>query len=66
MIAFYYTGAFLSLKSIKTRFLIWVYLQVLKREIDVSHLRWYGYCMFKALQALHKQVKHYSESKLLY
>lgn len=29
--------------------------EVLKREIDVSHLRWYGYCMFKALQALHKQ-----------
>lgn len=29
--------------------------EVLKREIDLLHLRWYGYCMFKALQALHKE-----------
>eukprot|EP01018_Ginkgo_biloba_P035131 Gb_34622 [translate_table: standard] len=29
--------------------------EILKREIDVPELRWYGYCMFKALQALHKQ-----------
>ncbi|KAK9120970.1 hypothetical protein Syun_018587 [Stephania yunnanensis] len=29
--------------------------EVLKREIDVFHLRWYGYCMFRALASLHKQ-----------
>ncbi|KAH9299527.1 hypothetical protein KI387_031209, partial [Taxus chinensis] len=29
--------------------------EVLRREIDVPQLRWYGYCMFKALQTLHKQ-----------
>lgn len=28
----------------------------LKREIDVYQLQWYGYCMFKALSSLHKQV----------
>ncbi|KAF3649350.1 putative vesicle-associated protein 2-1-like [Capsicum annuum] len=28
---------------------------VLKREMDVSQLRWYGYCMFRALAGLHKQ-----------
>lgn len=29
--------------------------EVLKREINVSQLRWYGYCMFRALQSLHKE-----------
>ncbi|XP_047324913.1 cell division cycle 7-related protein kinase-like [Impatiens glandulifera] len=29
--------------------------EVLKREIDVFQLQWYGYCMFKALAGLHKQ-----------
>ncbi|XP_010449697.1 PREDICTED: probable serine/threonine-protein kinase cdc7 isoform X2 [Camelina sativa] len=28
---------------------------LLKREIDVYQLQWYGYCMFKALSSLHKQ-----------
>uniref|UniRef100_A0A5B6ZK22 non-specific serine/threonine protein kinase n=1 Tax=Davidia involucrata TaxID=16924 RepID=A0A5B6ZK22_DAVIN len=28
--------------------------EVLKREIDVFQLRWYGYCMFRALLGLHK------------
>ncbi|KAI7981388.1 Cell division cycle 7-related protein kinase [Camellia lanceoleosa] len=29
--------------------------EVLKREIDVFQLQWYGYCMFRALAGLHKQ-----------
>ncbi|XP_059657653.1 uncharacterized protein LOC132304119 [Cornus florida] len=29
--------------------------EVLKREIDVFQLRWYGYCMFRALAGLHRQ-----------
>ncbi|KAK9068037.1 hypothetical protein SSX86_012148 [Deinandra increscens subsp. villosa] len=29
--------------------------EVLKREIDVFQLRWYGYCLFRALASLHKQ-----------
>ncbi|CAK7356278.1 unnamed protein product [Dovyalis caffra] len=29
--------------------------EVLKKEIDVIQLRWYGYCMFRALASLHKQ-----------
>ncbi|KAL5724012.1 non-specific serine/threonine protein kinase [Ranunculus cassubicifolius] len=29
--------------------------EVLKREIDISQLQWYGYCMFRALASLHKQ-----------
>ncbi|KAG5523716.1 hypothetical protein RHGRI_030635 [Rhododendron griersonianum] len=29
--------------------------EVLKREIDVFQLQWYGYCLFKALARLHKQ-----------
>ena len=29
---------------------------LLKREIDVYQLQLYGYCMFKALSTLHKQV----------
>ncbi|KAG6635827.1 hypothetical protein CIPAW_11G069600 [Carya illinoinensis] len=29
--------------------------EVLKKEIDVFQLRWYGYCMFRALASLHKQ-----------
>ncbi|KAI9087046.1 hypothetical protein K1719_031007 [Acacia pycnantha] len=29
--------------------------EVLRREIDIVQLRWYGYCMFKALAALHKR-----------
>ncbi|XP_057816075.1 uncharacterized protein LOC131029570 isoform X2 [Cryptomeria japonica] len=29
--------------------------EVLRKEINISQIRWYGYCMFKALQALHKQ-----------
>lgn len=29
--------------------------EVLRREINLSELRWYGFCMFKALYALHKQ-----------
>ncbi|XP_059275860.1 uncharacterized protein LOC132030302 [Lycium ferocissimum] len=28
--------------------------EVLKRDMDVSQLRWYGYCMFRALAGLHK------------
>ena len=30
--------------------------KVLKRDIDVCELQWYGYCMFRALAGLHKQV----------
>ncbi|XP_043715218.1 cell division cycle 7-related protein kinase-like [Telopea speciosissima] len=29
--------------------------EVLKREIDIFQLQWYGYCMFRALANLHKQ-----------
>ncbi|XP_028772883.1 cell division cycle 7-related protein kinase [Neltuma alba] len=29
--------------------------EVLRKEIDVVQLRWYGYCMFRALAALHKR-----------
>ncbi|KAL5551355.1 hypothetical protein UlMin_001531 [Ulmus minor] len=29
--------------------------EVLKKEIDVLQLQWYGYCMFRALASLHKQ-----------
>nr|GEX65518.1 probable serine/threonine-protein kinase Cdc7 [Tanacetum cinerariifolium] len=29
--------------------------EVLRREIDVDQLRWYGYCLFRALASLHKQ-----------
>lgn len=29
--------------------------EVLKKEIDVFQLQWYGYCMFRALASLHKQ-----------
>lgn len=29
--------------------------EVLKKEIDVFQLRWYGYCLFRALASLHKQ-----------
>ncbi|XP_050378291.1 uncharacterized protein LOC126795506 [Argentina anserina] len=29
--------------------------EVLKKEIDVCGLRWYGYCLFRALASLHKQ-----------
>ncbi|XP_073001559.1 uncharacterized protein [Typha latifolia] len=29
--------------------------EVLKREINVFELQWYGYCMFRALASLHKQ-----------
>ncbi|XP_077237464.1 protein kinase superfamily protein [Tasmannia lanceolata] len=29
--------------------------EVLKREIVISELQWYGYCMFRALASLHKQ-----------
>ncbi|KAG9454440.1 hypothetical protein H6P81_007344 [Aristolochia fimbriata] len=29
--------------------------EVLKRDIKISELHWYGYCMFKALAGLHKQ-----------
>ncbi|XP_011047571.1 PREDICTED: uncharacterized protein LOC105141889 isoform X2 [Populus euphratica] len=29
--------------------------EVLKKEIDVFQLRWYGHCMFRALASLHKQ-----------
>ncbi|MQL68513.1 hypothetical protein Taro_000840 [Colocasia esculenta] len=29
--------------------------EVLKKEIDVSEIQWYGYCMFRALSSLHKQ-----------
>ncbi|PON58821.1 Serine/threonine protein kinase [Parasponia andersonii] len=29
--------------------------EVLKKEIDLFQLQWYGYCMFKALTCLHKQ-----------
>ncbi|XP_024169681.1 uncharacterized protein LOC112176094 isoform X1 [Rosa chinensis] len=29
--------------------------EVLKKEIDVCELRWYGYCLFRALASLHKQ-----------
>lgn len=33
------------------------YPQVLKKEIDVFQLQWYGYCMFRALAGLHMQVR---------
>ncbi|KAK9927689.1 hypothetical protein M0R45_024861 [Rubus argutus] len=29
--------------------------EILKKEIDVCELRWYGYCLFRALASLHKQ-----------
>ncbi|CAN6486737.1 unnamed protein product [Victoria cruziana] len=29
--------------------------EVLKKEIDMFELQWYGYCMFRALASLHKQ-----------
>uniref|UniRef100_A0A1D1XTZ3 non-specific serine/threonine protein kinase n=1 Tax=Anthurium amnicola TaxID=1678845 RepID=A0A1D1XTZ3_9ARAE len=29
--------------------------EILKKEIEVSELQWYGYCMFRALSSLHKQ-----------
>ncbi|XP_020094583.1 probable serine/threonine-protein kinase cdc7 isoform X2 [Ananas comosus] len=29
--------------------------EVLKKEINVYELQWYGYCMFRALASLHKQ-----------
>lgn len=29
--------------------------EVLKRDMNVSQLRWYGFCMFRALAGLHKQ-----------
>ncbi|KAL5750835.1 hypothetical protein ACOSP7_025438 [Xanthoceras sorbifolium] len=29
--------------------------EVLKKEIEISQLQWYGYCMFRALSSLHKQ-----------
>ncbi|GMH28832.1 hypothetical protein Nepgr_030675 [Nepenthes gracilis] len=29
--------------------------EVLKREVNMCQLQWYGYCMFKALASLHKE-----------
>ncbi|KAL0004457.1 hypothetical protein SO802_012018 [Lithocarpus litseifolius] len=29
---------------------------VLKKDMDVYQLQWYGYCLFKALACLHKQI----------
>ncbi|KAJ1415423.1 Serine/threonine-protein kinase, active site [Sesbania bispinosa] len=29
--------------------------EVLKKEIDIIQLQWYGYCMFRALACLHKE-----------
>ncbi|TKY68895.1 serine/threonine-protein kinase cdc7 [Spatholobus suberectus] len=29
--------------------------EVLKKEIDIVQLQWYGYCMFRALYCLHKE-----------
>ncbi|XP_027357218.1 probable serine/threonine-protein kinase cdc7 [Abrus precatorius] len=29
--------------------------EVLKKEIDIVQLQWYGYCMFRALASLHKE-----------
>lgn len=29
--------------------------EVLKKEMDIPELRWYGYCLFRALAGLHKQ-----------
>ncbi|KAE8792889.1 Peptide methionine sulfoxide reductase A4, chloroplastic [Hordeum vulgare] len=29
--------------------------EILKKEINVFELQWYGYCLFKALSSLHKQ-----------
>ncbi|KAK7382840.1 hypothetical protein VNO80_01942 [Phaseolus coccineus] len=29
--------------------------EVLKKEIDIVQLQWYGYCLFKALYCLHKE-----------
>ncbi|KAK1262082.1 hypothetical protein QJS04_geneDACA008663 [Acorus gramineus] len=29
--------------------------EVLKRDINIFELQWYGYCMFRALSSLHKQ-----------
>ena len=34
-----------------------LYLQNLKKEINLFELRWYGYCLLKALSSLHKQVQ---------
>ena len=31
--------------------------QILKKEMNVTELQWYGYCMFRALASLHKQVE---------
>ncbi|EMS63725.1 Peptide methionine sulfoxide reductase A4, chloroplastic [Triticum urartu] len=33
--------------------------EILKREINVFELQWYGYCLFKALSSLHKQDVHH-------
>nr|XP_023926685.1 rho GDP-dissociation inhibitor 1-like [Quercus suber]XP_023926687.1 rho GDP-dissociation inhibitor 1-like [Quercus suber] len=30
--------------------------KVLKKDMDVYQLQWYGYCLFRALACLHKQV----------
>ncbi|CAL9006662.1 unnamed protein product [Prunus brigantina] len=38
-------------------------LQVLKKEIDPYKLRWYGYCMFRALACLHKQIRSLQDVK---
>lgn len=29
--------------------------QILRREISIVQLQWYGYCLLKALASLHKQ-----------
>ncbi|KAK9993482.1 hypothetical protein SO802_023185, partial [Lithocarpus litseifolius] len=35
---------------------------VLKKDMDVYQLQWYGYCLFRALACLHKQI--FSASRL--
>ncbi|XP_010677130.2 uncharacterized protein LOC104892819 isoform X2 [Beta vulgaris subsp. vulgaris] len=37
--------------------------EVLKREIDISQLQWYGYCMFRALGGLHRQGMFHRDIK---
>ncbi|KAI0528528.1 hypothetical protein KFK09_001070 [Dendrobium nobile] len=45
-------GCFLCAKAIG---LIPMIDQILKKEIGMLELQWYGFCMFKALASLHKQ-----------
>ncbi|KAI0522320.1 hypothetical protein KFK09_004695 [Dendrobium nobile] len=40
-----------------------VLMQILKKEIGMLELQWYGFCMFKALASLHKQGVGHAMSK---